>query len=127
MATIGYGMGAPMSAGQLGMRILNAKCVGAGTSAPTGLEGDAASVSRSGTGVYVVTFAGDVTFDVRDCQVSIRQAGSKDLFCTWTYDEAARTVTVNVKNGASSFAEIDLTTSETLHVTLLVNMSATPV
>lgn len=112
----------PLRATQFGLVEMVAKCVGAGSSDPTALEGDATSVSRSATGTYVVTFPG-ATLDVRDVHVSIRQAASKDLFHTFTYDESAGTVTVTVKNGAASFADIDLTTDETLHVRVLVKVT----
>ncbi|MEQ9074099.1 MAG: hypothetical protein RLP09_09600 [Sandaracinaceae bacterium] len=118
---------APMAAVQRGMVELYAKCVGAGTSVPTGLEGDAISVSRSGAGIYVLTFPGDGDFDVRDVRASIRQAASSDLVAHFTYDEAARTVTVNVKNAthATPFTDADITSSETLHVVVTLKTSKT--
>lgn len=118
--SLGKGMASPMHAYQLGMRLLVAKCVGAGTSTPTGLEGDAVSLSRTGVGDYEFTFDGEGALDIRDVNVSVRQAATKDVVPFFTYDEAARTVTVTTKNAAGSFAEIDLTSSEELLVSLWV-------
>lgn len=113
----------PLRSTQFGLVEMVAKCVGAATSDPTSVEGDVTSITRSGTGTYLITFDGGGTFDVRDVHVSISQAASKDLFTTHTYDESARTVTVTVKNAGASFAEIDLTSSETLHVRLLIKVA----
>lgn len=115
---LGKGMTSPVHARQRGLVAWAAKCVGAGTSAPTGLEGDAESVTRSGEGVYVLTFPGDTSLDVRGVHVSISQAGTSDLYATHTYDEDARTVTVTVKDATdgTAFSEADLSSSETLHV-----------
>lgn len=120
---VGKGLASRVDARQLGMRRLTAKCVGAGTSTPTGLEGDASGVVRDDVGDYTFTFIGDRAFDIRDVHVSIKQAATKDLVPFFTYDEAARTVTVTVKNAASSFAEADITSSEVLHVTVDVKTS----
>lgn len=124
--TIGFGMGSPMQGKQDGLRLYTAKFVGAGTSTPTGLEGDASSVARDDTGDYTVTFPGDVTWDIRGVHCLIKQAATKDLVWQATYSETARTVTLTVKNAASSFAEIDLTTSEEVLLEVLVKTTKAP-
>ena len=92
----GFPSSNPVEAVQSGLVLLTSKCVGAGSSDPTGQEGDA-SVARSGAGTYVLTFPGR-SLDVRLVAASIEQAATKNLQATATYDEAAKTVTVNVRD-----------------------------
>lgn len=119
----GIGARGPVHSRQLGMVELYAKAIGAGAAAPTGLEGDASGVTRSGAGVYVFTFpipSGGL--DIRDVNVSIRQASSKELIPFYTYDESAGTVTVTVKDAtnATPFTDTDLTSSEEIHIVVKV-------
>lgn len=113
----GVGARGPVAARQLGMIVLSAKCVGAGAATPTGLEGDASSVARSGTGDYVFTFPSfSGGLDIRGVHASVRQADTVDLVPFYTYDEAAGTVTVTTKDAGAAFAEADISSSEELHV-----------
>lgn len=117
----GIGARGPVAARQLGMVMFSMKCVGAGTSTPTGLEGDAASVARSGVGDYVFTlpsFSGGL--DIRGVHATVKQADTKDIVPFVNYDEAAGTVTITTKNAGASFAELDLTSSEELSVIVWV-------
>lgn len=126
--TIGFGMGSPMQGKQDGLRVYTAKGVGAGAATLTSLEGDASSVSYDASGIYTFTFPGDVTWDIRDVQVSIKQAATKELFGLATYSESARTVTVVIKDAtnATPFTDTDLTSSETLHLVVLVKTTKAP-
>ena len=128
--SLGAGMRSPTHTRQRGLLLYITKVVGAGAAVPTfpdGEQGDAVSVARSAAGIYVFTFPGDtgVSLDIRGVRCSLKQGTAKDLFCTTDYSEADKTVTVTVKDGASAFADIDLTTSEVLMLEVLVSTSKT--
>lgn len=107
---------------QLGLVELTMKCVGAGAADPTGLEGDAESVARDAAGTYTFQLPGEGSLDIRDVRPSIKQGATLELVPFFDYDETARTVTIVVKDAtnATPFTDTDLTSSEVLHVSVLV-------
>lgn len=79
--------------------LLSGKFVGAGASAPTGVEGKGATVARTAQGRYRVTLPGSGTLDIRDAKAQIERTAGLWSTRIEDIDEANRRFDIRIQRG----------------------------
>lgn len=101
------------SYGPSGQVIAHGNFTGAGTGQPTVNEAQGFTVARTGTGVYVLTFAR--AWRAIDVTLGFQSNTAAQIPIITAISQANRTVTITVV-GAGGATPADATTSQTVHV-----------